>query len=187
MNSIVAIPYYEVDPGKRDVLKKCLHSFRGYNTIVLAGKQKTLSTAWNMCLDLGFGMGYDYVILSNDDVILSRGDLEKLCVPGKVVSPTVNRGVFKVFHAHIFCIPKEVYEEVGKFDESFQIYWADTDYAVRLKKAGIPVEIEYGVDVTHPEAARTLNAMPKKMEQEDKETFYKKHGTLWTDPIREIL
>ena len=181
---VVAIPYYESDPGKRDVLSKCLSSLKGHDeTLVLAGKQKTLPLAWNMCLDLAFDMGADHVVLSNDDIVLDKGTLDMLCRKGEVVSPTVNNGIFKTFHAHIFALPKSVYEKVGKFDERFKIYWADTDYAKRLKEAGIPVSINPEVNVQHPEAARTLKSFKGEFDQRDEREIYKKWGRTWFDPI----
>lgn len=180
----IAIPYYESDVEKRDVLKRCLASFSGEgNILVLAGKQKNLPTAWNMCLDMAFGSGAEYVVLSNDDVELTKGNLSMLCHPNKVLLPTVNNEVFKIFHCHIFAMHKSVYEKVGKFDENFNIYWSDTDYAKRLVDAGIPVEINYDVDVSHPEPARTLKSYPSEIEQQDKAYFFSKWGKLYFDPI----
>lgn len=183
---VVTIPYYESDKEKRGVLSRCLASLDGHDeVIVVAGKQPTLPHAWNICLDLGFGMGADYVILANDDIELTKGDLSMLCEPDKVVNPLVNGGVFKVFHAHIFGIPKSVYEKVGKFDEQFTIYWSDTDYAVRLMDMGIDVVTNFEVDVSHPEPARTLKSYANTLEAEDKGKFIAKWGRTYIDPIRE--
>lgn len=184
---ITAIPYFESDPAKREVLRKCLFSIKGQQDqiFVLAGKQPTLPMAWNMCLEMGFGMGADYVILSNDDIELVQGDLKDLAVPGEVVSPLVNNSVFKVFHAHIFCIPRDVWEKVGPFDERFAIYWADTDMALRLKQAGIPVYINENVKVNHPEPGRTLKAYKGSTEESDERLFTVKWGRTYHDPITE--
>ena len=37
---IVAIPYFECDPGKREVLKKCLASLRGQDEIIVVATAK---------------------------------------------------------------------------------------------------------------------------------------------------
>ncbi len=180
---VVAIPYYESDEAKRPVLQKCLKSLRGHDeVIVVAGKQPTLPTAWNMCMDLGFGMGADYVILANDDIELVSGNMTMLCKPDTVLLPLVNGGVFKKFHAHIIGFPKSVWEKVGRFDENFTIYWADTDYAKRLVDAGVEVQTNIGVNVLHPEPARTLKSYPKEIEAEDKKKFIQKWGRTWFDP-----
>jgi len=179
----VAIPYWESDRDKREVLYDCVSSLKGYDRLlVLSGRQPTLPLAWNMCLDMAFGMGTDYCILSNDDIILNKGLISDLCIPDKVVSPTVNGTVFKKFHAHIFSLPRSVYEKIGKFDESFQLYWADTDYCKRLVDAGVSVETSDKVDVLHPEPARTLKFFAGISANNDQETFVKKWGRTWFDP-----
>lgn len=181
---VVVIPYWEADEGKRDVLKRCVGSLRGMDSvIVVAGKQKTLPLAWNMCCELAFSMGADYAIISNDDIELDRGTLDMLCQGDAVISPTVNNGVFKVFHAHIFALPRSVWEKIGPFDERFEAYWADTDYAKRMKDAGIDVHINVNVNVKHPEAARTLKHYKGTTETPDEQKFKEKWGRTWFDPI----
>jgi len=181
---IVAIPFWNSDDGKFKVLQDCVASLKGQDSIIiLDGKQPTLPRAWNMCLELAFGMGADYVILSNDDIILDRGTLDMLCMPDAVVSPMVNNGVFKVFHAHIFALPGSIWEKIGPFDERFEVYWSDTDYAKRLKDAGIDVHINAEVNVKHPEGARTLKHYKGTTEVSDEQKFKEKWGRTWFDPI----
>jgi GT2 family glycosyltransferase len=127
-------------------------------------------------------MGADYAVISNDDIELDRGTLDMLAMPDAVVSPMVNNGVFKVFHAHIFCLPKTVWEKIGPFDERFEAYWADTDYAKRMKDAGIDVHINPEVNVKHPEAARTLKHFKGSTEKPDEAKFREKWGRTWFDP-----
>ena len=183
---VVAIPYWESDPGKRQVLYDCVNSLKGYDQLlVLAGRQSSLPLAWNMCLEMGFGMGADFVILSNDDVILDKGNLMNLCVSDAVLSPRVNNGVFKIFHAHMFALPKKIYEKIGKFDERFKVYWADTDYAKRMVDAGVNVGISDNVNVLHKHPARTIGSLGGITEQHDKEEFVKKWGREYFDPTTE--
>lgn len=185
MKLIYAINYWESDDGKRQVLKDCIESLKGkYQLLILAGKQPTLPIAWNMCLELGFSMGADYVIVSNDDVILTDGTVDMLCKKDTVVSPLINGGDWKIFHAHVFCIPRSVYEKVGKMDERYQLYWCDTDYAKTLVDAGIPVEINHDVDFSHPSPARTLKHFAGITERSDEELFFEKWGRTYFDPVR---
>jgi hypothetical protein len=180
---VIAIPYWESDSGKRKVLQECVNSLKGYDQLlVLAGHQPSLPIAWNMCLELAFGMGAEYVVLSNDDIILNQGLISDLCVPDKVLSPTVKGGVFKKFHAHIFSLPASVYNKIGKFDERFAVYWADTDYCKRLVDAGIPVETCAKVDILHKEPARTLKATAGITETSDRDKFVEKWGREYFDP-----
>lgn len=184
-NYITTIPYYETDSGKRDVLKKCLASLSG-KTLVLAGKQKTLPTAWNMCCEIGFSIA-DYVILSNDDIELVEGNLEELCIPNAIVSPKVNGGFFKTLHFHIVCIHKSVWEKVGQFDENFWVWWSDTDYSRRIVDIeGIDVVLCNSVNVLHPEASRTIKHNPGSVEIHDEEHFKQKWGRTYIDPIVEF-
>jgi len=181
----VAIPYFESDSGKREILNRCVRSLKGQDNIfILAGKQASLPLAWNICLELAFGMGSDFVILSNDDIELDKGTLDMLCDEDAIVSPTVNNGVYKIFHAHIFSYPKKIYEKIGKFDERFEIYWADTDLAKRFVDAGIDVRINEAVNVKHPEGARTLKHYHGTTEFSDEMRFKEKWGRTWFDPVR---
>jgi len=185
MKLITVIPYYESDPQKREVLQKCINSFSNQQDelIILAGKQPSLPDAWNQCIELAFGMGADFVCVSNDDVILDKGSLRDLCVEGQVVSPTVNNGVFKVFHAHIWCMDKEVWDKVGRFEEDFHIYYSDSSYAMRLKRLGIPVGINYGVNVQHNDPGRTMKSYTNEIQNQDRDLFIEKWGREVFDPI----
>lgn len=179
------MPYWESKPEKRQVLLDCLNSFQGQQDeiIVLAGKQPSLPNAWNQCVDLAFGMGADFVIVSNDDVILDKGSLKDLCVSGHIFSPTVNNGVFKVFHAHIWAMDRIVWEKVGKFDEKFNLYWSDTDWIARAKQAGIPIDVNFNVNVKHLDPGQTMRAYPSNMEIADREYFIEKWGREIFDPV----
>lgn len=181
---VVAIPYWGCDPQKKDILHECIYSLKGYDALfVLAGKQLTLPLAWNMCLDTAFtAMGAEYCVLSNDDIVLTKGLISDLCKPDTVVSPLVNGGAYKKFHAHIFSLPRTVYDKVGKMDEQFQVYWADTDYCKRLVDAGVPIETNNNVDVDHKESARTLKHFEGITEMSDKDKFINKWHREWFDP-----
>jgi hypothetical protein len=183
---VVAIPYWESDEGKREVLNKCLASLKGYDQLlVLAGKQPTLPIAWNMCLDLAFEtMQADYCVLMNDDVILTNGEVRDLCKPDTVVSPLINGSDWKIFHAHVFSLPKNIWEKVGRIDERFACYWSDTDYAKRLVDAKVQVEINRNVDFMHEHPARTLQQYQGITEKSDEEKFVEKWGRTWFDPVR---
>lgn len=183
-NYITTIPYLESDIGKRDVLKRCLASLSD-SIIVLSGRQKTLPTAWNMCIELGFSTGAEYVIVANDDIELVEGDLSMLCRPNGIVSPKVNGGFFKIFHAHIFGIHKDAWEKIGKFDEDYQVYWSDTDYAMRMINSGVDIYMQYGVNVLHPEPARTIKDTSGSVIEQDRQTFISKWGREYIDPLSE--
>jgi len=174
---VVGIPYVEIDSDKRAILNRCVSSLKGQDVVIVVGKQETLAKAQNMLLEMGFGMGADYVIISNDDVILDIGTLDLLCRPGEIVSPVVHGGIDKLFHAHMFCIPKTVYEKIGGFDETCPgAYYIDSDMWIRFNEAEIPVVKLESVHINHPEPGRTLEGMSQSM-QDCREWFVTKHGS----------
>ena len=182
---VISIPFWNCDDGKTQILYDCVQSLKGYDSLViLAGKQASLPIAWNMCLDLAFNMGADYCVLSNDDIVLQNGLISDLCKPDTVVSPIVNGNTDseKKFHAHIFGLPRSVWEKVGRMDERFQLYFSDTDYCKRIMDAGIPMETNYDVNVLHKEPARTLKHFAGITEKSDEEKFVEKWGKKWWDP-----
>lgn len=152
----VGVPYYESDPDKREVLNKCLSSFTGHydELIVLAGKQPTLARAINILLETMTG---DFLIICNDDVELTKGSLRDLMVPNKVVSPLVNGAKTKLFHAHLWCMPRNVYEAVGPMYEGYDgFYFDDSDYWMKIEGAGFEIVRNENVDIAHREPGRTL-------------------------------
>lgn len=138
-----------------DYLEKCINSFSGQYDEFIIADDPSKSLAQNINRGMRMAKG-DFIIVSNDDVEANRGSLSDLCNVNKVLSPTVNGNVFKIFHAHLFCIPREIYAEIGGFDESCPgVYHIDSDYWIRLKKAGFAPEICEKVDVKHPEPGAT--------------------------------
>lgn len=189
MKIVTVIPYWESSPNKRRVLLDCVNSFAGQQDeiIVLSGKQPSLPNAWNQCINLAFGIGADSVIVSNDDVILDKGLLRSLCISGQIVSPTVNNGVYKVFHAHIWGMDRHTWESVGEFDEKFTLYWSDTDWIARAKQKGVPVVINSSVNVKHLDPGQTMKAHPTDLQNRDREYFIEKWGREIFDPATDPL
>lgn len=160
------------------MVDRCVKSFENQygELIIVDDKEKSLAQKINIGLELASG---DYLIVSNDDVVSSRGHLADLCEYGKVLSPMVNEGVFKKFHAHLFCLPKEIYREVGGYDESFDgVYYIDSDYWIRLKDAGYTPEICEKVSVDHRHPASTISTLPERERSmsRGREWFISKHG-----------
>ena len=157
MKLTVGIPYYESDPEKRHVLNACLNSFTGHydELIVLSGKQPTLARAINMLMERSTA---DYILICNDDVILNKGSLYDLCDPEHVVSPLVNGMQSKLFHAHMFCMPRKIYEKVGPQFEGYDgFYYDDSDYWMKIEAAGFKIVTNKDVDIIHNHPGRTLH------------------------------
>lgn len=155
---VVGIPYLETDEGKREVLRRCVASLKGQDqVIILSGKTPTLARAINMLMEMGFSMGADYMIITNDDVELVQGSLKELCIADVVTSPLVNGKKNKLFHAHMFGISRSVYEKVGPQYEGYDgFYFDDSDYWMMIEKAGYEVRRVESVNILHPEPGRTL-------------------------------
>ena len=68
----VVIPYYEIDSGKRDVLKRCIDSIKGqYDELILVWNQGAgFVPAVNKGYELASG---DFIALVCDDVVLKKG------------------------------------------------------------------------------------------------------------------
>ena len=160
------------------MLETCIKSFEGQydELIVVDDKDKSLAEKQNIGLRKATG---DFLIISNDDVVANKGHLKDLCADGRVLSPKVNGGVFKTFHGHMFCLPRDVYSEVGGFDESYKgVYYIDSDLWVRLIKAGYNPDIVESVDIDHKHPASTIKTLDdeQKNVMEGRSWFISKHG-----------
>jgi len=168
------IPYYEVDSEKPEVLRKCVKSMKGYDELILVWNDGIgYAKAINKGLALARGK---YMVVSNDDILLKKGSLRDLCVPGAVVSPKVN-GQLQDFWGCMFCVPRSVYEKVGGLSEIYEIsYFDDDDYQFTLKQAGIPMIGTGSVEISHPEGGRTLHQMEGWQErfERNKQKFFDK-------------
>lgn len=145
-----------------DNLERCIESFKGQydELIVVDDTDISLAKAQNKGMRLSTG---DFIIVSNDDVVADTGTLADLCVKGQVLSPRVNGGVFKTFHGHMFCMPREIFAETGGFDESFPgVYYIDSELWYRLIQAGYPPGICDSVNVKHEHPASTIKTLPEK-------------------------
>lgn len=174
---------------KGSKLEQFLHSVRGqYDEVIIVDDQiDNLAVKINKGLTLANG---EHIIVSNDDVILESGTLSQLCCD-KVVSPKVIGGVNKDFHAHIFCLPREIYEKtvgtvkgwsdygkVGYYEGFYRFYWDDSDYWMKLLSNGFVPEINESVVVKHEHPGWTLNTFEDKRNTENfnRSVFAKRWG-----------
>lgn len=144
------------------MVERCIKSFAGQydELVVIDSKTKSLAEKQNIGMRKAKG---DYLIVSNDDVEANKGVLRHLCKKDQVLSPLVNGGVFKKFHGHMFCLPRDVYAEVGGFDETCPgVYHIDSDMWLRLKRAGYEPEISEEIDVWHRHPASTIRLLDDK-------------------------
>jgi glycosyltransferase involved in cell wall biosynthesis len=161
-----------------NLLDNCIASFNGQydELIVIDDTVKSLAEKINIGLRSATG---DYLIVSNDDIEANTGTLKDLCVENQVVSPKVNGGIFKTFHGHMYCIPRNIYALVGGMDETCPgVYHQDSDLWLRFIKAGYPPVVSELVDVWHRHPASTINTLEQSQRDMGKtrEWFVNKWG-----------
>ena len=135
-----------------------IHLIEGDGTLFWA---KGMELAWKTCLQhevekVGGGgqRRYDGFLWLNDDVELATDALEKLTtalqlqletptiIVGELVDST-GRVVYgkrgDLFTGNFVYVPRSVYEKLGMICGDYQHAWADSDYAMRAKRAGVRV------------------------------------------------
>lgn len=168
-----------------DCLEKCIESFNNQYDELIVVDDTDISLAKKINKGLRLATG-DFLIVSNDDVLADQGTLRDLCVDDRVLSPKVNGGVFKVFHAHMFCLPRKVYGQVGGYDESYDgAYWIDSEYWYRLIQTGNNPDIHYEVNIKHEHPATTIGTLSEKErnEADGRAWFVSKYGV---DALRTV-
>lgn len=148
-----------IDEAKYEVLERCLDSLKGADEILVIDNWKSgYSVPINYGLSQATG---DYLIVMNDDLILSSGSLDQLCDPEAVISPTID-GREQPFWGCAFCIPRWVYEKVGGLDERYRIsFYDDDDYINILRQANIPMKSQPLVKMLNQAGGgRTLHQFP---------------------------
>lgn len=159
MQISVVIPTLRVG----DHLSKCLASIEGQydELIVIDEKIDNLAKKINKGLEESKG---DFIIVLNDDVILSQGTLNKMCYLDGVTSPLIRGGLpmGKVFHAHAWGIPRHIYEDIGGMWEGYDgFYYDDSDYQLMIETKGHKIIVVEDVDFYHPpEGGTTLHTFP---------------------------
>jgi GT2 family glycosyltransferase len=174
MQVSLVIPTLRID----GMVDRCIESFKDqYDELVVVDhKYRSLAEKQNIGMRRSHG---DFIIVSNDDVVADEGSLRDLCVEGQVLSPRIKEGTHKAFHAHMFCLPRKVYEEVGGFDESFKgVYYIDSDLWLRLKLSGFEPGISDNVTVSHKHPASTIRRLDERQRsmEDGRAWFVKKWG-----------
>jgi GT2 family glycosyltransferase len=180
MNTLsVIIPYMEAFPEKREILKRCTSSLRGHSEIILVSNWKEgYAVPINKGLKIANG---DYLLVMNDDIFQNAGDLQDLCNPESVTSPTIN-GHAQPFWGCCFCMPRWVYEKTGGLDERYRIsYFDDDDFIFTLQSLDIPMTSVPSVNFVNPDGGgTTLHTFPDHQAffEENRQKFLEKWGRL---------
>ena len=97
----------------------------------------------------------DYVMIVNDDTQLRKGNLNDLCIPGKVTSPIIVNQFIPNLAGPFWVAPKEVTKERGYLMEELVTYSSDSEYEARVMDIFQKVET---VEIYH-EGAQTVKAL----------------------------
>jgi len=173
-----------------DKLNQCINSLQSQvdEVIVIDDKIDNLATKINKGLKQAKG---DYIAVSNDDIVWGMGKLRHLCIPGQVVSPRVIGGIDKLFHAHFWVMPKEIYQRAvgtiegdsdyglpGWYEGYDKVYYDDSDYHMKLRANGyVPVKKD-DVTVIHDHPGHTLRTLNLGgVESVNRSIFIRRWGT----------
>jgi GT2 family glycosyltransferase len=189
-----------VDNGSTDETKSILNGAR-----VIKNKHNTgVYHAWNQGCKAAIGT---HLALLNNDLLLPDGWAEKLIAHGRdAICPSYDqspkeRQDFESYNNKLspglkdasrpgvhpqgfagFCyiLTREVYDRVGKFDESYLYWFGDNDYFIRLNQMGIVPVMAQDVFIHHY-ANKTCNSLADFVPQREKER--KIFVTRWPDAV----
>lgn len=146
----------------KDTLYRIIKNSRGQDYELIILDRKGVETDQNRGLQTARG---DFIVFVCNDMVLNDPTwLQKLAVPGVITSwrSSVSHWGFKEVDASLWCIPREVYEKVGLFDEQYMgsYGYSDNDYLMRAHLAGIELR---GVDIQAEHLVRkTFSVYPLK-------------------------
>jgi|SRR3990167_2183469 len=176
--------------------KNCIDSVRKHTnypsaiTIHENKKRESLSVVWNRLIQESRA---EYICLLNSDTVVEADWLRKLM---QYFNPSVGaigpvtdyggeqrmergRGIIETDTLSGFCLlfPKRVWEEIGGFDEQFELYFEDADFCRRIKDKGYKLLIAKDIFIHHEGQATIKEINPQWREQYKKseELFRKKH------------
>ena len=142
------IPHWPKSPAHKAALKRCLNSLEGVDEIIVEVNDGIgFAKACNLGLAKTHG---DYILVINNDTVVTRGNLQTLCVPDTVAVPRRATGQVDNMPRAFYCMPRSVYEKVGGYDERFEGgYYEDDDLIRRWMEAGVPIIVKNIVEVNH--------------------------------------
>ncbi len=174
MKLSVIIPFYFAKEGKDKLLAQCISSLEGHDELIVIG-HNSQSLPWALNNGLSTATG-DFLLVISDDMILTKGNLKDLCVSGFVTHPLIS-GQAQIFGGCV-CYPREIYEDVGDYDEGFkQGYYDDDDYFVRVDRMYYKRLVISDVDIYHDDPGHTLRSLvTSEIMEYNKQYFMQKWG-----------
>lgn len=168
-----------------------LEEFADPDVWVTHKENKGIAASWNDGMMVARGQ---YICIINDDITVPSGWLEGLRIaldagvsvsgPGIVGKTDDLMGIDNThswFPGFCFMMNRSTMFAIGKFDERFSPFnYEDTDYWVRVLKAGGTLTRNYDVRITHREGDVLHKLEYGSVSEINKKKFLEKHGF---DPI----
>jgi len=160
MKVSVVISSLWVHLDQPNTLQRCINSLVGYDellSLVTTENAKLgFADSWNRITKLATG---DYIVYVGDNNYQTAGNLQELCIPNTVTSPTICRQE-QDFWGMVFCMPRELAIKFGPYDMVYNngSHFEDTDLAMRLEKAGIPCKCIKSVNFDRPSGGKNIEA-----------------------------
>ncbi len=173
----IPVDLYVIDNESTDGTMEWLENLRPVVRSWRFTPAQGVSRSWNFGLDYLFNTaGCEHVLVVNNDVELRPDTYRWLLKDGGpfVTGVSVDKkkdieGEWSIPHSaasrrphpdfSCFLIRREVWERIGRFDESMMLYVQDLDYHLRLHGAGIPA-YTIGIPFYH-ERSGTLRHAPE--------------------------
>jgi len=112
------------------------------------GFSKNVNCGWKLATG-------DFVAIVNSDTTLVSGNLQDLCIPGKVTSPHITNQYIDFLAGPFWVAPKDVTVARGMLLEDMVIYSSDSDYDHRVRDIFMKVP---SVKVYHEQAVTVKTA-----------------------------
>lgn len=111
------------------------------------GRNIGVAASWNLILRTAFAAGERDVFIGSTDSFLGAGDLNRAL---DFARGQRSVGITHLLNWNFFLMPRQLFQEVGLFDENFHpAYMEDTDYAYRCKCAGVSRSHVSGIGAEH--------------------------------------
>lgn len=103
--------------------------------------------SWNAGLKAFFEEGFEWVLISNDDIEFKEGSIDAF---RRAMEKGADLSYSPTESLACFAIHRRVVDSIGFFDENFwPAYHEDEDYAHRMRLAGLRLSPALGVELAH--------------------------------------
>ncbi len=148
------------------VRQRCIDLAENNSSIIVAFPEGNLgvSGSWNLIAETAFDGGYNNVTIIGDDLQFTTNDSLSIFLDAVKENPN---SVYYVYNQGFsaFCLPKFVWDKIGKFDDGFWPgYFEDNDYYRRMMLnnvgwQGLHIETEHPTSssINTDERLRAIN------------------------------